>query len=68
MYEKGVFRPAPPWGWGKALRPPRYVWSASGVDDDVDYADPAPHLNRHRHRSPNPNQLSTTTAPKRSRP
>jgi hypothetical protein len=43
MYEKGFFRPPPPWGWGKALRPPRYVWNASGVpDDDDEYADPAP--------------------------
>jgi hypothetical protein len=29
--------------WGRALRPPRYVWTESGTPDgDDDYADPEP--------------------------
>jgi hypothetical protein len=43
MYEKGRFRPAPPWGWGKALPQPRHIWTETGVLDVAnEQAEPAP--------------------------
>jgi hypothetical protein len=42
MYEKGRYRPAPPWGWGLAIKPtPRYVWNETGVAD-VGHEQPQP--------------------------
>ena len=43
MYERGRYRPAPPWGWGLAIKPvPRHVWTETGVAADAGHEQPQP--------------------------